>query len=119
MPWQTEENARRESARVMLLFDPLLLDKEGRVLARVADLSLHGALLFARRGMFTAGETIAGWLQSPPLDGADEIFLAVGLTVRWVAEDHMAGWSRMGCSMDPMDDQSFATLKRLIELTAP
>jgi len=119
MPWQTEENARRESARVMLLFDPLLLDKEGRVLARVADLSLHGALLYARRGMFTAGETISGWLQSPPLDGEDEIFLAVGLTIRWIAEDHMAGWSRMGCSMDSMDEQSFVTLKHLIELTAP
>jgi len=31
----------------------------------------------------------------------------------------MAGWSRMGCAMDPMDDKSFETLKHLIELTAP
>ena len=119
MRWETEIDARRESSRVILLFDPLLLDKEGRVMARVADLSLHGALLFARRGMFTAGEAISGWLQSPPLDGEDEIFLAVGFTIRWVSEDHMAGWSRMGCAMDPMDDKSFETLKHLIELTAP
>jgi len=119
MLWQNEADARRESARILLLFDPLLLDKEGRVMARVADLSLHGALLFARRGMFTVGETIVGWLQSPPLDGEDEIFLAIGLTIRWISEDRLAGWSRMGCSMEPMDDQSFATLKHLIELTAP
>lgn len=110
--------SRRED-RTQMLFAPLLLGTEGRVLARVADLSLHGALLYARRGLFAQGEFITGWLQSPPIDGGDEIVLAVGLTVCWTSDDPQAGWSRIGCEMDPMDSRSLTTLARLITLLAP
>jgi hypothetical protein len=109
---------RRED-RTKLLFAPLLLGMEGRVLARVVDLSLHGAQLYARRGLFTQGEVISGWLQSPPVGEEDEIFLAVGLTVRWTSEDHQAGWTCIGCELDPMDEQSNETLERLIMSLAP
>jgi hypothetical protein len=110
---------RRREERTRLLFAPLLLGSEGRVLARIADLSLHGALLYARRGLFAQGEYISGWLQSPPSDGEDEFFLAVGLTVCSTSENLPAGWTRIGCKMDPMDSRSLITLSRLIALTAP
>ncbi|WP_233836992.1 PilZ domain-containing protein [Paraburkholderia sp. ZP32-5] len=109
---------RRED-RAQMLFAPTLLGKEGRALARVADLSMHGALLYARRGLFSKGETISGWLQSLPIDGGDEIFLAVGLSVRWISEDNEAGWSCIGCEMLPMDADSLGTLQHLIEVSAP
>jgi hypothetical protein len=118
MNWQNEAEARKED-RIELLFDPLLLDKEGRVIARVADLSMSGALLYVRRGVFVVGETVEGWLQSPPQDGGDELFVAVKFIVRWISNNKMAGWSQMGCEMGELDSASAETLKRLIDVAAP
>lgn len=102
-----------------MLFAPLLLNKDGRALAQVADLSSHGALLHVRNGLLSRGETVSGWLQSPPIDDEDEIVLAVALDVRWVAEDRERGWSRVGCELHPMDPRSKARLQSLIAKAAP
>lgn len=109
----------RKERRTRLLFDPLLLDKEGRVIARVADLSMHGALLYTRRGAYPEGATIAGWLQSPPLDGEDEFYVAVTYQVRWVSDENEAGWSQVGCQLKTVDEISARKLELLIKLTAP
>ena len=109
----------RKERRTRLLFDPLLLDKEGRVIARVADLSMHGAMLYTRRGAYLEGATISGWLQSPPQNGEDEFYLAVNYQVRWVSNENEAGWSQVGCEMKPLDEISSRRLDLLIKLTAP
>jgi len=101
-----------------MLFPPLLLNKDGRGLAQVADLSSHGVLLYARSGVFSQGETVSGWLQSSPID-EEELVVAVALNVRWISEDQERGWSRVGCEMYPMDERSMSTLQRLIEKAAP
>ena len=109
----------RKEKRTRLLFDPLLLDKDGRVIARVVDLSTNGAMLYTRRGAYTQGATVSGWLQAPPVDGADEFFLAVTYQVRWVFDENESGWSQMGCQMKPLDEASAKKLEHLISLTAP
>lgn len=109
----------RKEQRTQLLFDPLLLDKEGRVIARVAELSMHGAMLYTRRSAFAQGATITGWLQSPPLNGEDEFYLAVTYEVRWISNENEAGWSQVGCQMKPLDEISARRLDLLIKLTAP
>ncbi|MCP3710147.1 PilZ domain-containing protein [Paraburkholderia sp. CNPSo 3274] len=108
----------RREARTPLLFAPLLLNKDGRALAQVADLSSRGALLHARSGLLFRGETVSGWLQSAPIDD-DEIVLAVALDVRWIFEDQERGWSRVGCEMHPLDQRSMARLQDLIAKAAP
>lgn len=118
MGWQDRENTRKEG-RVKLLFDPLLLDKEGKLIARVADLSMSGALLYTRRGAYGAGQTVAGWLQSPPQDDGEEFFLAATFIVKWVSEDDLGGWSRLGCELKPLDEASAGKLRQLIALSAP
>lgn len=110
-------NSRKEE-RSPLLFDPLLLDTEGRVIARVADLSMHGAMLYARCGAFGTGDKISGWLQVPPLDdNMEEIFQAISFRVCWVKGSRQNGWMQLGCELDSMDEASSAKLKRLIVLT--
>ena len=109
----------RKEHRTRLLFDPLLLDKEGRVVARVVDLSLHGALLYTRRGAFAEGDVLSGWLQSPPLNSDDEFYLAVNYDVRWVSDENEAGWSQIGCQARPMDEITARRLDLLIKLTSP
>ncbi|WP_322045105.1 PilZ domain-containing protein [Paraburkholderia sp. J67] len=109
----------RRDVRIPMLFAPLLLNKDGRALAQVADLSMHGALLHARRGLFARGETVSGWLQSSAVDSDDEIVLAVALDVRWIADDHERGWSCVGCEMHPLDSRSKARLRHLIAKAAP
>lgn len=101
-----------------MLFPPLLLNKDGRGLAQVADLSFHGLLLYARSGVFSQGETVLGWLQSSPIDD-EEMVVAVGLNVRWISEDPERGWSRVGCELHPLDQRSTTTLQRMIEKAAP
>ncbi|MEI7295754.1 PilZ domain-containing protein [Paraburkholderia tropica] len=114
----SERDFRRD-VRTPMLFAPLLLNKDGRALAQVADLSSHGALLHARSGLFSRGETVSGWLQSSAVDGEDEIVVAVFLDVRWIAEDHERGWSRVGCEMHTLDARSMARLHCMIEKAAP
>jgi hypothetical protein len=109
----------RKEKRTRLLFDPLLLDKDGRVIARVVDLSTAGAMLYTRRGAYSQGAIIKGWLQAPPVDGEDEFFLAVTYQVRWVSDENESGWSQMGCLMKPLDDATAERLDHLISLTAP
>ncbi|WP_321945171.1 PilZ domain-containing protein [Paraburkholderia sp. J10-1] len=109
----------RREVRTPLLFAPLLLNKDGRALAQVADLSSRGALLYARNGLLFRGETVSGWLQSAPIDDEDEIVLAVALDVRWITEDQERGWSRVGCEMHPLDRRSMARLQDLIAKAAP
>ncbi|MEM5310499.1 PilZ domain-containing protein [Paraburkholderia sp. JHI869] len=118
MRMQSGLDMRRE-VRTPLLFAPLLLNKDGRALAQVADLSSRGALLHARSGLLFRGETVSGWLQSAPIDDEDEIVLAVALDVRWIAEDQERGWSRVGCEMHPLDRRSMARLQDLIAKAAP
>ncbi|MGF6574960.1 PilZ domain-containing protein [Paraburkholderia fungorum] len=108
----------RREVRTPMLFPPLLLNKDGRGLARVADLSPHGALLYARSGVFSHGETVSGWLHSPPIDD-DEIVLAVGVNVRWVSVDRERGWTRVGCELHRLDQRSLTGLWRLIEKASP
>jgi len=109
----------RREVRTPLLFAPLFLNKDGRALAQVADLSSHGALLHARKGLLFRGETLSGWLQSAPVDDEDEIVLAIALDVRWISEDQERGWSRVGCELHPMDQRSMARLQDLIAKAAP
>ncbi|MBN3857126.1 MULTISPECIES: PilZ domain-containing protein [unclassified Paraburkholderia] len=109
----------RRDVRTPMLFAPLLLNKDGRALAQVADLSSNGALLHARNGLFSRGETVSGWLQSSAIDDEDEIVVAVYLDVRWVSEDHERGWTRVGCEMHQLDPRSKARLHTLIEKAAP
>ncbi|QGZ58498.1 PilZ domain-containing protein [Paraburkholderia acidiphila] len=101
------------------MFAPLLLNKDGRALAQVADLSSRGALLHARNGLLFRGETVSGWLQSAPIDDEGEIVLAVALDVRWITEDQERGWSRVGCEVHPLDGRSMARLQDLIAKAAP
>jgi hypothetical protein len=108
----------RREVRTPMLFPPLLLNRDGKGIARVADLSPHGVLLYARSGVFSHGETMTGWLQSPMVDD-DEIVLAVTLNVRWVSEDRERGWTRVGCELHAMDERSLDRLQRLIEKAAP
>lgn len=108
----------RREVRTPMLFPPLLLNKDGKGLARVADLSPHGALLYARNGVFSHGETVAGWLQSALID-EDETVVAVTFNVRWIDEDRQRGWTRVGCEMHPLDERSLSGLQRLIEKAAP
>jgi hypothetical protein len=114
----SERDLRRD-VRTPMLFGPLLLNKDGRALAQVADLSSHGALLHARSGLFSRGETVSGWLQSTAIDSDDEIVVVVALEVRWIAEDHERGWSRVGCEMLPLDSRSKMRLRSLIAKAAP
>ncbi|QGZ64692.1 PilZ domain-containing protein [Paraburkholderia acidisoli] len=109
----------RREARTPLLFAPLLLNRDGRALAQVANLSSRGALLHARSGLLSRGETVWGWLQSPSIDDDDEIVVVVGLDVRWISEDPERGWSRVGCEIHPMDEQSTTRLQSLIDKAAP
>ncbi|HEV3428631.1 MAG TPA: PilZ domain-containing protein [Paraburkholderia sp.] len=109
----------RRDVRTPMLFGPLLLNKDGRALAQVADLSSHGALLHARSGLFSCGETVSGWIQSSAVDKDDEIVVVVALEVRWITEDHEKGWSRVGCEMRPLDSRSKARLRSLIAKAAP
>lgn len=102
-----------------MLFAPLLLNKDGKALAQVADLSSRGALLHARNGLLFRGETVSGWLQSAPIDDEDEIVLVVALDVRWISEDQERGWSRVGCEMHLLDQRSMVRLQDLIAKAAP
>lgn len=97
-----------------LLFEPLLLDEEGRALARVADLTTYSAMLFARRGRFTAGETATGWLQSPPHGGVDDVLVRLSFSVLWTSRQNMGGWSSLSCSVGTLDDLSYTRLKRML-----
>jgi hypothetical protein len=108
---------RRED-RTPLLFAPLLLNRDGRALAQVVDLSPHGALLHARNGLLFRADAVSGWLLSAPVDD-DEIVVAVTLDVRWTSEDHERGWSRVGCELHPMDQRSKVRLQDLIAKAAP
>ena len=107
----------RREGRTPLLFAPLHLNRDGRALAQVVDLSPHGALLHARNGLLFRGDTVSGWLLSAPVD--DEIVVAVTLDVRWIPEDHERGWSRVGCELHPVDQRSMARLQDLIAKAAP
>lgn len=110
---------RRKSTRSILMLDPLLLDKEGRVIARVADLSVDGAMLYARGEPFAVGSKISGWLDAPALGDLDEEFVAVWMTVAWrVAEPR--GWFKCGCFFDAENPDSRSRIERLIAtLKAP
>lgn len=109
----------RREGRTPLLFGPLLLNRDGRALAQVANLSSRGALLHVRNGLLSHGETVSGWLQSPQIDDEDEIVVAVALDVRWVSEDADRGWSCVGCELHTMDDRSMDRLQSLIAKAAP
>jgi hypothetical protein len=108
----------RKEKRTQLLFEPLLLDADGRVVARVADLSMGGAMLFTRRGSYAVGDRFSGWLQAPPMgDDTEETFLAISMEVRWAEELNEGKWLRLGCKFtNPPDAGTASKLRRLIAL---
>ncbi|WP_366487270.1 PilZ domain-containing protein [Paraburkholderia fungorum] len=108
----------RREIRTPMLFPPTFLNRDGRGLAQVANLSSHGALLCARSALFLPGDTIAGWLQSLGIDG-DEKFLVVVLNVRWARYDRKMGWDRLGCALQLTDEHSLPALRHLIENAGP
>lgn len=110
---------RRKSTRSILMLDPLLLDKEGRVLARVADLSPEGAMLYARGEPFAVGSKISGWLDAPAFGDLDKDFVAVRMTVAWRVAEPL-GWFKLGCSFDGHATDARRRIERLIlALRAP
>jgi hypothetical protein len=109
----------RKDERIELLFTPTLLDKEGRSVARVANLSSQGALLYVRSGSYDVGQPVEGWVQSPPRDGGEEVYLAVRLDPRWVQDDPDTGMSKIGCELRELDDDTSKILNLMIDLTAP
>ena len=110
---------RRQAERSILMIDPLLLDKDGRVMARVADISTEGALLYAKGLPFAVGEQISGWLDAPALGDMDEEFVAVWMKVVW-AQTETRNWFRCGCVFEPSDAKERRRLERLIqELKSP
>lgn len=112
--------SRRKAERSVLMLDPLLLDKDGRVIARVGDISIDGVQLFSKGEPFAKGERISGWLDAPALGAFDEEFVAVWLTVAWCVVEGPPGWFKAGCQFDKVDQAEGARLQNLIEtLKAP
>lgn len=89
----------RKAQRHKLYVDPLVLDVEGRVIARVVDLSESGALIFTKQSL-KVGDLVSGWLDSPELFGKDETFVAIEMVVRWVEPEEHQGWIRAGCEFN-------------------
>lgn len=115
----TANATRRRSPRATLMIDPLLLDKEGAVIARVADLSVEGALLYSKGEPFAVGSEVSGWLDAPALGDMPEDFVAVWMRVAWVVTEPR-GWFKCGCEFNSIDAKERARLGRLIaELKAP
>lgn len=104
----------RSRERSILMLDPLLLDKDGKVIARVADISLDGALLYSRGTPFPVGTELAGWLDAPALGAFDEEFVAVWLTVAWTRKEGDNGWFKSGCSFEDVEDAEKKRLGSLI-----
>lgn len=103
---------RRSSERFSLMLDPLLLDNNGRVIARVGDLSLEGALLYGKGVPYPVGTSINGWLDSPSLGVLDEKLTAVWMRVAWSIKESKSGWFKAGCLFDhnAFDSQHLAML---------
>lgn len=89
----------RKAQRHKLYVDPLVLDVEGRVIARVVDLSASGALIFTKKDL-KVGDEVSGWLDSPELFEKDETFVAIDMIVRWVEPEEHQGWVRAGCEFN-------------------
>ena len=109
------EHAPRRSLtpRSVLMLDPLLLAHDGAVLARVADISTDGALIFGKGEPPAAGSVIRGRLDAPALGNGP---LPVALEVRWSAPDAIGGWFRAGCQFPEgsLDEQGLESIARLV-----
>ena len=106
---------RRKSERSILMLDPLLLDKDGRVLARIADISIDGALLCSKGEPFAVGTRLSGWLDAPALGAFKEEFVAIWLTVAWSKPEGPAGWFKAGCVFEHGDNAEAMRLASLID----
>jgi hypothetical protein len=104
----------RSADRSILMLDPLFLDQDGKVIARIADISLNGALLYSRGTPFSVGAKLSGWLDSPALGAFDEVFVAVWLTVAWTRKDGDHGWFKSGCSFEDAKEAEQNRLTSLI-----
>lgn len=104
----------RSRDRSIFMLDPLLLDKDGKVIARIADISLDGALLYSRGTPFPVGTELSGWLDAPALGAFDEEFVAVWLTVAWTRKEVDNGWFKAGCSFEDVEDAEKNRLTSLI-----
>ena len=103
----------RSVERHHLYVDPLLLDTEGRVIARLFDLSQKGCLIFTKNPI-TVGTKLEGWIDAPELVEKPETFVAVTMVVRWVSVDQR-GWHRAGCEFD-YDANDADEVQRLLEI---
>lgn len=106
--------SRRKAERSMLMLDPLLLDKEGRVIARIADISVDGVSMYSKGVPFAKGTRLSGWLDAPSLGNFDEEFVAVWLTVAWSRPEGPEGWFKAGCVFEIADQVERMRLERLI-----
>ena len=107
--------SRRKNERNVLMLDPLLLDKDGRALARIADISLDGALICSKGKPFPVGSRIIGWLNAPALGDFNEEFVAIWLTVSWCEQEGPEGWFKAGCIFDKGEHSDSVNLSSLID----
>lgn len=107
------ENARKDE-RAKPYHAPLLLDKEGRVIGRVEDISMSGIALLGRGDPPKQGDEMEGWIDAPRLGDEPDAFVAVEGRCAW-AKAEPGGWYRAGWSLESLGAVEQARLKALIE----
>ncbi len=112
-----QDFGKRKVARHQLYIDPLVLDSDGKIMARVVDISEKGALLYIKHDQdVQVGQEISGWLDSPSLSDDVEIFLAINMNIRWLEQEPGKKWLKAGCEFlfKSDEEEELMRLKYLI-----